>query len=259
MRAVRLSAIVIALSSLFAVSLVSASGAEAFPVSMNASFAAKQAATLKEAAKAPVLRKGDKGVAVEVLQSALGFRHQSGVFGPVTLHRVKRFQVTRQLPVTGVVNAPVWAALGAAVVTKAVKAVQAPDLVCPAEKFTWGDGWGAPRGGHTHTGMDLMGTRGTPLYAIKDATVISAGYQSNGALTITLRTADGQEFFYGHQYKNFVSEGDTVKAGEEIALMGDTGSPGATHLHVEWWPHGWIGSTSIDSARDIEPLLRTIC
>ena len=45
-----------------------------------------------------------------------------------------------------------------------------------------------------------------------------------------------------------------VKAGQVIGFMGDTGSPGAVHLHLEVRPSGWSGS-----AVDPVPLIRALC
>jgi murein DD-endopeptidase MepM/ murein hydrolase activator NlpD len=39
----------------------------------------------------------------------------------------------------------------------------------PTENFTYGEGWGADRGERIHTGIDLGGKRGTPIYAIETA------------------------------------------------------------------------------------------
>lgn len=214
---------------------------------------------LAPAATPPTLERGDRGPAVRVLQKALGVRPASGIFGPITEKAVKAFQSRRGLPVTGVVASMTWGALGGRASRDAARAGLSSQgsTVCPAASFTWGDGWGADRGSRSHTGVDLMGRRGTAIYAITDGRVLRAGYQSNGGLSLTLQTDKGQ-FFYGHQYVNLVSVGDRVRAGDLIARMGDTGSPGAVHLHIEWWPNGWNYSSAA-SARDIEPMLRAIC
>ena len=39
-----------------------------------------------------------------------------------------------------------------------------------------------------------------------------------------------------------------------IGTMGDTGSPGAVHLHIELRPRGWSGG-----AQDAEPIIRKLC
>lgn len=61
---------------------------------------------------AQVLRSGDKGAAVERLQSALGVT-VDGSFGPETLRAVQDAQATAGIPVDGVVGARTWATLDA--------------------------------------------------------------------------------------------------------------------------------------------------
>ncbi len=125
---------------------------------------------------------------------------------------------------------------------------------CPAASFTYGQGLGAPRpGGRLHAGLDLMGSRGTPIYAIDGGTVTRSGYQSNGSLILDITGSNGM-FFYGHFDSILFSVGQRVKAGQVIGYMGDTGSPGAVHLHLEWRPNGWSGG-----AADVEPLVRQLC
>jgi len=125
---------------------------------------------------------------------------------------------------------------------------------CPAASFTYGQGLGAPRpGGRLHAGLDLMGSRGTPIYAIDGGTVTRSGYQSNGSLILDITGSNGM-FFYGHFDSILFSIGQRVKAGQVIGYMGDTGSPGAVHLHLEWRPNGWSGG-----AADVEPLVRQLC
>jgi peptidoglycan hydrolase-like protein with peptidoglycan-binding domain len=57
------------------------------------------------------LRRGDTGTAVKVLQKAIGGLTVDGVFGPLTEGRVKEYQKSKGLTVTGVVDAKVWNAL----------------------------------------------------------------------------------------------------------------------------------------------------
>jgi murein DD-endopeptidase MepM/ murein hydrolase activator NlpD len=52
----------------------------------------------------------------------------------------------------------------------------------------------------------------------------------------------------------FVRGGQKVRAGQVIATMGDSGSPGAVHLHFEYWKSG-RESAAVNPAS----LLRTIC
>ncbi len=58
-----------------------------------------------------VLRVGSSGPAVVALQKALGGLVADGAFGPLTEARVKAYQASNGLAVTGVVTAPTWQAL----------------------------------------------------------------------------------------------------------------------------------------------------
>ncbi len=127
-------------------------------------------------------------------------------------------------------------------------------LFCPVKDFYYGDGLGAARpGGRTHAGLDLMGNRGEPIYAIDSGTVTRSGYQSNGAMILDITGSRGM-YFYGHFDKILVGYGESVKAGQLIGYMGDTGSPGAVHLHLEVRPNGWSGGYD-----DPVPLIKSLC
>jgi murein DD-endopeptidase MepM/ murein hydrolase activator NlpD len=221
------------------------------------------------AASRPVLRPGYRGPAVAYLQKALRVTASSW-YGPRTLAAVVAFQKAHRLPAKGVVGPRTWAALLAphakatkaapakATVRKAAPAAPAAPVtsgrVCPAPGASFGQGWGAARAGHSHKGMDLMGHRGMPLLAIEDGVVIREGRQSNGALRIVLQGRSGSKFYYGHMSKDLVHAGSRVTRGQVIGLMGDSGSPGAVHLHFEFWRSGGE-SAAVNPA----PLLRSLC
>lgn len=246
-----------------AAALVAASALLAVPVITAGTSQAMQPAAAKPAAGAaavaPELKKGSKGEAVKVLQGALVIP-VTGYFGPVTQIAVVKFQKAKGLAPTGVVSVETWTALGDSVARKAAEVdasfgdKSVDGRFCPAEKFYYGDGMGADRGDHSHQGLDMMGTMGTPIYAVDDGRVTNSGYQSNGALVMDVTSKDGHMWFYGHFSKVFFKEGAQVKAGQLIGLMGDTGAPGAVHLHIELHPGGWN-----TNAVDPEPLLRTLC
>lgn len=240
----------------------------------------------------PVLEETDSGEAVAVVQRALGIKPATGYFGPKTAKAVRSFQSDNAIPTTGVIATYTWAALGTATATAAADAHAAygtafgpgvkndnggggnggggnggggydesaasgsgaNGMVCPVASFTYGDGLGAPRpGGRTHAGLDLMGSHGEPIYSIASGTVTRSGYQSNGALILDITGSKGM-FFYGHFHKILVGYGDSVSAGQLIGYMGDTGSPGAVHLHLEVRPNGWSGGYE-----DPVPLIKSLC
>lgn len=55
----------------------------------------------------PELSEGSRGDAVSLWQRAIGVR-DDGIFGPITAEATKRYQATKGLPPTGVVNAESW-------------------------------------------------------------------------------------------------------------------------------------------------------
>ena len=217
------------------------------------------------ASSRPVLRPGTQGPAVAVLQKKLGVK-PTGLYGPMTFAAVVAFQKKHGLPAQGYVGPATWRTLLApaakprakvpAVRTAAARSA-APvtaGRVCPAPGASFGQGWGAPRAGHSHKGMDLVARRGAPILAVEDGVVIREGRQSNGALRIVLQGRSGSKFYYGHMSRDLVHAGSRVKRGQVIGLMGDTGSPGQVHLHFEYWRSGGE-SAAVDPA----PLLRKIC
>jgi murein DD-endopeptidase MepM/ murein hydrolase activator NlpD len=206
----------------------------------------------------PYLSYGDRGRAVYIVQRKLGVRPTSAWYGPLTRAAVMKFQRSRGIGVTGRVGPVTWKKL-AAVHPRSTGATRsrvhtASGRVCPAPGAAFGGGFGAPRVGHLHQGMDLMGRRGSRILAIESGYILREGRQSNGALRIVLQGVSGSKFFYGHMDKDLVRAGQRVTRGQVIGLMGDTGSPGAVHLHFEYWRSGGE-SDAVDPA----PLLRSIC
>jgi murein DD-endopeptidase MepM/ murein hydrolase activator NlpD len=119
-------------------------------------------------------------------------------------------------------------------------------LICPVVGAVAGrnfiNDWGFPRsGGREHQGTDIFAARGTPLVAIDDAVIIRANTASNpsalGGITLTLRGADGTEWYYAHLdgISSGVGVGRSVGRGQQIGTVGSTGnaSDTAPHLHLE--------------------------
>ena len=127
--------------------------------------------------------------------------------------------------------------------------------VCPTKNFWVGDGWGADRGRRKHTGIDLAADRGTPIFAVEDGRIDRTKLQSNGALQIVMKGKSGSKYYYGHMDDVFISGGDKVVAGQVIATMGDSGSPGSVHLHFEYWRSGGE-SAAINPKRLINRICR---
>ena len=84
-----------------------------------------------------------------------------------------------------------------------------------------------------HCGLDIAAPMGTPITACGDGTIIQAGpYGGYGNLVI-IDHGNGVTTYYGHCSKIYVTNGEQVKAGEQIAAVGSTGDSTGPHLHLE--------------------------
>jgi hypothetical protein len=85
-----------------------------------------------------------------------------------------------------------------------------------------------------HAGLDIAAPTGTPVFSPEKATVFYAGnYKGYGNLVVLRHQRQGVYTLYGHNSKVLVSQGQTVVAGQPIALVGSTGRSTGAHLHFE--------------------------
>lgn len=91
-----------------------------------------------------------------------------------------------------------------------------------------------PRRRRFHYGTDVKLYTGDTVVAAFEGKVRVKKYERRGyGYYIVLRHPNGLETVYGHLSKFLVEEGQTVKAGEPIALGGSTGRSTGSHLHFE--------------------------
>jgi peptidoglycan LD-endopeptidase LytH len=113
---------------------------------------------------------------------------------------------------------------------------------CPVSKpYSFVDSWGAARsGGRSHKGTDIMNPMGNQVHAIVDGFISRQSYSSLGGISLYLRGADGNEYYYAHLSRYASSTGQRVKAGELIAYNGATGNAAwsGPHVHFEVHPGG---------------------
>lgn len=84
-----------------------------------------------------------------------------------------------------------------------------------------------------HSGIDIKThAKDTIRSAFTGIVRMSKPYSAYGNV-IVVRHAFGLETIYSHNYKNLVQCGDTVRAGQPIALVGRTGRATTDHLHFE--------------------------
>lgn len=88
-------------------------------------------------------------------------------------------------------------------------------------------------GAAMHTGLDIRGERGQPIYAAAAGRVIKVGPWSGYGNVVVIDHGHGFETRYGHLSGFVTRPGAIVKAGEKIALMGSTGRSTGNHLHFE--------------------------
>lgn len=85
-----------------------------------------------------------------------------------------------------------------------------------------------------HTGIDFTAPVGTEVYATGNGTVSIIERNGKGyGNSVTIRHGFGYETLYGHLSKILVREGQKVKRGDVIGLVGNSGLSTAPHLHYE--------------------------
>lgn len=82
-----------------------------------------------------------------------------------------------------------------------------------------------------HSGMDMAAPKGTKIYAAYDGEVAWSYYSSSAGNWVGIDHGDGIYTVYMHMSKRLVSEGQTVKKGDVIGLVGSTGRSTGNHLH----------------------------
>ena len=88
--------------------------------------------------------------------------------------------------------------------------------------------------GDFHTGTDIAGHAGDPIYAYKSGVVVFAGWNSSGyGYLVKIDHGNGIQTWYAHNSSLVVSAGDQVSQGQVISHMGRTGFATGNHLHFE--------------------------
>lgn len=94
-----------------------------------------------------------------------------------------------------------------------------------------------------HDGIDIGGTggnlNGQAADSIGGGKVTEVGYDENGyGNYVVVDHGDGYTSLYGHLQKATVKQGDTVSAGQQVGVIGSTGSSSAPHLHLRVHKNG---------------------
>jgi len=87
-----------------------------------------------------------------------------------------------------------------------------------------------------HYGVDLTGSVDAPILTTLSGTVIMADYTFETGYVVAVQHGNNLISFYKHNSKLLKKVGNKVKAGEAIAIIGNTGELSeGQHLHFELW------------------------
>jgi murein DD-endopeptidase MepM/ murein hydrolase activator NlpD len=90
------------------------------------------------------------------------------------------------------------------------------------------------REGRPHEGIDLPAPVGTPVFAAADGRVVYAGNGIRGYGNLIVVRHPGELLtVYAHNSVLLVAVGQPVRAGDRIALVGQSGRATGPHLHFE--------------------------
>jgi murein DD-endopeptidase MepM/ murein hydrolase activator NlpD len=90
-----------------------------------------------------------------------------------------------------------------------------------------------------HLAVDVVGKHNARISAVLDGTVIFAGWTMDTGYSIYIQHENNIVSAYKHNAELLKDVGEKVKAGEVIAIMGNSGElTTGPHLHFELWHNG---------------------
>jgi murein DD-endopeptidase MepM/ murein hydrolase activator NlpD len=225
------------------------------------------------------LKMGSRGPSVRTLQTdltILGWRTPvDGRFGRRTKLNVRRWERKNERRIDGRVSRGDAKAMIAQVTAQQSNSTRSSDgstdtssdTTAPAAPATPSSGFvfpikgdhdygtsvnrfGAPRGGRSHMGQDVLADCGLPVLAVEGGKVVYRGYQSAAGNYIVIKGAGTKrDYVYMHlRSRALYAADDKVATGARIGTVGDTGDATACHLHFELWTApGWYnGGDAVD-------------
>lgn len=92
-----------------------------------------------------------------------------------------------------------------------------------------------------HLGVDILAPKDTPIQAARDGIVFISEFTSSNGNVVGIQHDNDVITFYKHNSKLLKQVGDQVRAGEAIAIIGNTGTLSTgPHLHFELWHKGRV-------------------
>lgn len=84
-----------------------------------------------------------------------------------------------------------------------------------------------------HPGLDIVNDYGAPIVATASGVVVEAGWYAGYGYRVIIDHGNGLSSMYAHASRLLVEEGQTVKKGQEIAEIGETGFATGPHVHYQ--------------------------
>lgn len=113
-------------------------------------------------------------------------------------------------------------------------AIDCSTFTLPLDSMTHITSKYGPRRRRMHKGIDLKVQIGDTIRAAFDGKVRIRNFERRGyGNYVVIRHPNGLETIYGHLSKTLVNVNDIVRAGDPIALGGNTGRSTGSHLHFE--------------------------
>lgn len=91
-----------------------------------------------------------------------------------------------------------------------------------------------------HAGLDYGASHGTPIRAVTDGKVLSAGRAGGCGIAVRLSHGGSLQTRYCHMSRLAVSGGQSVQRGQVIGYVGSTGLSTGPHLHYEMYRGGRV-------------------
>ena len=103
-----------------------------------------------------------------------------------------------------------------------------------------------------HRAIDYAAAAGTPIRAVGDGTIVSAGWNSQGyGNRVSIRHNSVYTTNYAHMQRIYVGYGQKIKQGDIVGTVGSTGLSTGPHLHFEMVKYGTkINPLTVDLPSD---------
>ncbi|MCM3413399.1 peptidoglycan DD-metalloendopeptidase family protein [Metabacillus litoralis] len=90
-----------------------------------------------------------------------------------------------------------------------------------------------------HKGIDIAAPEGEEIVSVSDGKVTKSYYSDSYGNVVFIEHPEGYETVYAHLSKRNVNEGENVKKGQVVGIIGNTGISTGTHLHFELHQGEW--------------------